>query len=159
MLAISWWNFKCRFLGPSGTDSNCHGDICPCNICPGDICPYQEYLSCYWPDSDETFNVGSWQHLEQILNPILSLNITPNIEHNIEHNIECNIQPNIQPNNEHNIESNIEPNIAKLNSNFNFNFNWVKFSINFVFFSPTARLPRQVVELLLILKFKLSTTT
>ena len=74
MLAISqlfptrfWWNFKCRFLGTSGTDSNCHGDICPGNICPGDICPYQEYLSCYWPDFYETLKVASWEHLEKIL--------------------------------------------------------------------------------------------
>ena len=25
-----------------------------------------QYLSCYWPDFDETLNVGSWEHLEQI---------------------------------------------------------------------------------------------
>ena len=42
-------------------------DICPGIICPGDICPYQEYLSCYWPDFDETLKVASWEHLEQIL--------------------------------------------------------------------------------------------
>ena len=64
MLAISqllltrfWWNFKCRFLGTSRTDSNCQGDICPGYICPGDIYPYQEYLSCYWPDFDETLKI------------------------------------------------------------------------------------------------------
>ena len=38
---------KSRFLGTSGTDTNCYCDICVGNICPGDICPYQEYLSCY----------------------------------------------------------------------------------------------------------------
>ena len=27
---------------------------------------YQQYLSCYWPDFDETLKVGSWEHLEQI---------------------------------------------------------------------------------------------
>ena len=43
-----------------------YGDICLCNICPGDICPNQEYLICYRPDFDETLNVGSWEHLEQI---------------------------------------------------------------------------------------------
>ena len=48
-------NFKGRFLGPSLTDANCHSDICPGNICPGNICPYQEYLSCYWPNFDQTF--------------------------------------------------------------------------------------------------------
>ena len=69
MLAISqllltrfWWNFKGRFLWTFRTDSNCQGDICPRNICPRDICPYQEYLSCYWPDFDETLQVGSWEH-------------------------------------------------------------------------------------------------
>ena len=61
-----WWNFQGRFLGTFRTDSNCQGDICPRNICPRDICPYQEYLSCYWPDFDETLQVGSWEHLEQI---------------------------------------------------------------------------------------------
>ena len=34
--------------------------------CPGDICPYLEYLSCYLPDVDETLNVASSEHLEQI---------------------------------------------------------------------------------------------
>ena len=61
------WNFKGSFLGASRTDSNSQVDICPGNICPGDICPYQEYLSCYWPDFDETLMVGSWQHVEHIL--------------------------------------------------------------------------------------------
>ena len=68
LLTRFWWNFKGRFLWTSRTDSNCQGDICPRNICPRDICPYQEYLSCYWPDFDETLQVGSWKHLEQILN-------------------------------------------------------------------------------------------
>ena len=27
---------------------------------------YQEYLSSYWPDFDETLKVGSCEHLEQI---------------------------------------------------------------------------------------------
>ena len=26
----------------------------------------QQFLFCYWPDFDETLNVGSWEHLEQI---------------------------------------------------------------------------------------------
>ena len=26
----------------------------------------QQYLSCYWPDLDETLKVGSWEHLEHI---------------------------------------------------------------------------------------------
>ena len=43
-------NFKCRFLGTSLTDVNCDG-----NICPGNICPWQEYLSYYWPNFDQTF--------------------------------------------------------------------------------------------------------
>ena len=41
-------------------------DICPCNICPCDICPYQEYLSCYWPDYEQTLKVSSWDHLKQM---------------------------------------------------------------------------------------------
>ena len=66
LLTRFWWNFKGRFLWTCRTDSNCQGDICPHNICPCDICPYQEYLSSYWPDFDETLKVGSWEHLEQI---------------------------------------------------------------------------------------------
>ena len=60
---LTWFgpNFKGRVLGPSSTDSNCHGDICP-----GYICPYQENFSCYWPDFDQTLKVGSWEHLELI---------------------------------------------------------------------------------------------
>ena len=56
-----WPNFKGRFLGPSSTDSNYNGDICPSNICHGDICPHQKYLS--WSNFDRTLNVGSWDHL------------------------------------------------------------------------------------------------
>ena len=67
LLTRFWWNFKGRFLWMFRTDSNCQNDIFPCNICPCDICLYQEYLSCYWPDFDETLKVGSCEHLEQIL--------------------------------------------------------------------------------------------
>ena len=67
LLTWLWPNFKGRFLGLSWTDFNCYGDICSGNICPGDICPYQEYLSWYWPDFDQTLKEGSWDHLEQIL--------------------------------------------------------------------------------------------
>ena len=49
LLARFWPNYEDRSLGPPWTDFNCNG-----NICPGDICPYQEYLSCYWPDFDQT---------------------------------------------------------------------------------------------------------
>ena len=48
-------NSKGRFLRPFLTDANPHSDLCPGNICPGNICPYQEYLSCYWPNFDQTF--------------------------------------------------------------------------------------------------------
>ena len=65
----------------------------------------QQYLSCYWPDFDETLNIGSWEHLEQILNPILNLNTKPNIEPNIEQTIEPNNEPNIKPNIQPNIET------------------------------------------------------
>ena len=70
-------NFKCRFLGPSLTDANCHSDICPGNICPGDICPYQEYLSCYSTHLDETLNIGSWDHLDRIPTVLLKLTLFP----------------------------------------------------------------------------------
>ena len=26
----------------------------------------RQYLSCYWPDFDQTLKVGSWEHLEEI---------------------------------------------------------------------------------------------
>ena len=54
------------FLGPSGTDLNYHGDICPGNICQGDICPCQKYLSCYCPYFDKTLKVDSWDPFELI---------------------------------------------------------------------------------------------
>ena len=57
LVAQFWPNLKGRFLGPYWTDFNCHDDICPGNICPGDICPYQEHLSRYWPDFDQTLKV------------------------------------------------------------------------------------------------------
>ena len=25
----------------------------------------QQYLSCYWPDLDQTLNKGSWEHIQQ----------------------------------------------------------------------------------------------
>ena len=27
---------------------------------------HQQYLSCYWPDFDQTLNKGSWEHIQQI---------------------------------------------------------------------------------------------
>ena len=63
LLARFWPNFKVRFLETSTTDSNYYGDICPCNICPGNICKYQQYLSCYWPDFDQTSKSAFWEHL------------------------------------------------------------------------------------------------
>ena len=35
-------------------------------ICPRDICPYQQYLSCYFLDLDQTLKAGSWDNLQQI---------------------------------------------------------------------------------------------
>ena len=55
--------FKGMFLGPSWTDCNYHGDICPGNICFGNIGQYQDYLSCCWPDFDKTLKIGSWDNL------------------------------------------------------------------------------------------------
>ena len=66
LLTRFWPNFKCRFLGPSWTDSKCQSGVCPGNICPCNICPYQDYISCYWLDFDQTLNVGSWDNLYQI---------------------------------------------------------------------------------------------
>ena len=62
-------NFNGGFLGTSRTSTNCYGDICAGNTCPCDICSYQEYLSCDWPNFDQTLGVGPWDHLEQILPP------------------------------------------------------------------------------------------
>ena len=53
-------------MGTCRKDSNYQVNICPGNICPGDTCPYQEYLSCYWTNFNETLKVASWEHLEQI---------------------------------------------------------------------------------------------
>ena len=66
LLTWLWPNFKDRFLGPFLTYSNCPYDIFSGNICPSDICPYQEYLSCHWPDFDQTLKVGPWDHLKHI---------------------------------------------------------------------------------------------
>ena len=55
LLPWFWQNFKSRFLGPSLTDANCHGDLCTGKICPGDIYPNQEYLGCSLPNFDQTF--------------------------------------------------------------------------------------------------------
>ena len=38
----------------------------PLHICPANICPYQQYLSFYCPDLDQTLNKGSWEYLQQI---------------------------------------------------------------------------------------------
>ena len=59
-----WWNFIGSILGTSQTDSNYQVDICPGNICPADICPYQEYLSCHWPNFDETWKVYSKKNFD-----------------------------------------------------------------------------------------------
>ena len=58
-------------MGTSRTDSSCPDDICPGNICPRDICPIFGSIN-FWeptyfgPNFDETLQVGSWEHLEQI---------------------------------------------------------------------------------------------
>ena len=62
---VRFLHFKGRFLVPSITDANCHGNICSVNICPGNNCPYQEYLSCYWSDFDQTLKVSSRDHFWQ----------------------------------------------------------------------------------------------
>ena len=65
LLTRFWPNFKGRFLGQSLSDSNCYGDdIYPGNICPGTNRPYQQYLSCYWADFDQSFWI---QFLEALI--------------------------------------------------------------------------------------------
>ena len=82
LLTWLWPNFKDRFLGPFLTYSNCHYDIFSGNICPCDICPYQEYLSCHWPDFDQTLKVGPWDHLKHI--PTVTVKFMKNfIEKNV----------------------------------------------------------------------------
>ena len=77
LLTQFWWHFKGRLLWTFGTDSNCHSDIfVQATLC--NICPYQEYLSCYWPNFDETLKVGSWEHLDSNCHSDLCLgNICP----------------------------------------------------------------------------------
>ena len=65
-VTCDWQKFKGRFLWLSWTYFNCRSKICPGNICPSDVCPYQEYLSCYWPNFDETLKLSSCDYLEQI---------------------------------------------------------------------------------------------
>ena len=60
LLTRFWPNFKGRFLGQSITDAKCHGDIFPGNIFPGIICPFPEYLSCCWPNNEQTFWTQLW---------------------------------------------------------------------------------------------------
>ena len=80
LLTRFWWNFKGRFLWTFRTDSNCQGDICPRNICPRDICPYQEYLSCYWPDFDETLHSSSlFSVISQPMKICTNSNTNPNL--------------------------------------------------------------------------------
>ena len=55
LLTWFWPNFKGRFLGQCLTDAKWHNNICPGNIFPGNICQYQEYISCCWPNHDQTF--------------------------------------------------------------------------------------------------------
>ena len=66
LLARFGSNLKQRVLGTYTTNYNCHHDICPGNICPGNICPYQQYLSSYWPNFDQTLHKGSREHIQQI---------------------------------------------------------------------------------------------
>ena len=57
LLPWCWPKIKGRFLEPSLTDANRYGDIWAVNICPCDISPYQEYLSYYWLNFDQTLKV------------------------------------------------------------------------------------------------------
>ena len=66
LLTRVWWNFNGSFLRTFRTDSIYQVDSCPLNICSGVICTYQEYLSCYWLNFDQTLKVSSWDHLWQM---------------------------------------------------------------------------------------------
>ena len=66
LLARFGSNFKQRVLGTYTTVYNCHPDICPGNICPRDICSYQQYLSCYWTNLDQTLTTAFRSHLFQM---------------------------------------------------------------------------------------------
>ena len=72
LLTQFWWNFKGRFLGTFRTDSNCQGYKYQGKICPHDICPYQEYLSCFWPDFDQTLKLPFWDILWQMSTVIVT---------------------------------------------------------------------------------------
>ena len=61
LLTQCLWYFKCRVLGTSRTDPNCHSDICP-----GDICPCQEFLSCYRPNFHENLKLCFFDHLYEM---------------------------------------------------------------------------------------------
>ena len=62
-----WPKFKGRFLVPSITDANWHGNICSVNICPENNCPYPHNLSCYWPNFDQTFGTHIFAAVSQLL--------------------------------------------------------------------------------------------
>ena len=48
LLTRSSPNFIDRFVRPSVTADNCHGDICPCNTCPGQNALGQEIFFLIW---------------------------------------------------------------------------------------------------------------
>ena len=64
-----WWNLRGSILESSRTDSYYQVDIFPGNISPGDICPYQEYLSYYWLNFDQTLKIDSIFFYVLILEP------------------------------------------------------------------------------------------
>ena len=66
LLAQFGSNSKHRVLETYTPDCNCRHNSFPGNICPGDVCPYQQYLSCYWPNFDQTLIKESWEHLQHI---------------------------------------------------------------------------------------------
>ena len=80
LLVWFWPKFKSRFLELFLTFTNCQSDIFQGNICPGDICPYQEYLSCYWPNFDQTFLAQFFESLNFLAQNFVSLKF---FEHNI----------------------------------------------------------------------------
>ena len=68
---ILWWNIRINCQNPNLTSTQHNGWVWHENDFANPTPPTtetqcQQYLSCYWPDFDETLKVGSCEHLEQI---------------------------------------------------------------------------------------------
>ena len=66
LLPRFWPNFKSRFLGPSWTVPTVMVTCVQATFVLATFVHNQEYLSCYWPNFDQTSKVDCWDHLEMI---------------------------------------------------------------------------------------------